>query len=94
MFGWSSCGEGTASRRKRASRSGSLGHLGGQDFDRHVAAEFRVGGAIHLAHSTRADRSGDPIMRERTTDQSAPPGSQAVISCGLCRMATAAPILH
>src|ERR1019366_2023726 len=58
------------------------GHLWWQYFKGHFAAEFRVGGAIHLTHSARADRSGDPIMRERTTDQFAPPGSQAVISCG------------
>ena len=33
-----------------------LRHFGGQDFERYVAAEFRVGGAIHLAHATGAKR--------------------------------------
>ncbi len=29
-------------------------HLGGQHLEGHVAAEFRVGGAIHLAHAACA----------------------------------------
>ena len=47
----------------------------GQELDRHVAAELRVGGAIDLAHPARADRGGDPVVRERLADQGrAPPG--------------------
>jgi hypothetical protein len=29
-------------------------HFGGQHLECHVAAELRVGGAIHLAHAARA----------------------------------------
>jgi len=31
-----------------------LRHLGGQHLERYVASEFRVGGAIHLAHASSA----------------------------------------
>ena len=40
-------------------------HLDGQDLDRHLAAELRVGGAVDLAHPAGADRSGDAVVRER-----------------------------
>jgi hypothetical protein len=36
-------------------------HLGGQHLERYVAAEFRVGGAVHLAHAAGADRHEDFI---------------------------------
>ncbi len=39
-------------------------HLGGQHLERYVAAEFRVGGAIHLAHATGADRHADFVGAE------------------------------
>ena len=43
---------------------GILRHLGGQDFECYVAAELRVGGAIHLAHAARAERRQDFIGAE------------------------------
>jgi len=39
-------------------------HFGGQHLDRHVAAELRVGGAVHLAHPARADGGGDLVGSE------------------------------
>ena len=33
----------------------------GQDLDRHVAPEFRVAGAIHLAHAAGAERRQDLV---------------------------------
>jgi hypothetical protein len=33
----------------------------GQDFDRHVAIEFRVAGTVHLAHPPCSDGAGDHI---------------------------------
>jgi hypothetical protein len=53
------------------------GHLGREHLDRHVARELRVGGAVDLAHPTRADRGGDTVVRERAADQARyPPNVQ------------------
>ena len=41
-----------------------LRHLGGQDFERDIAAELCIRGAIHLAHSTGAKRRLDLIQTE------------------------------
>ena len=74
MLGWLSEASSFASRSKRASRSGSDGEGLGQQLDRDLAPELRVGGAVHLAHAARADRGGDPVVRERLADQGrAPP---------------------
>ena len=35
--------------------------FGGKHLDRHVAAEFGVAGAVHLAHPAAAERAEDPI---------------------------------
>ena len=35
-----------------------------QDLDRHVAIELRIAGAIHLAHSARADGLRDFVRAE------------------------------
>ena len=46
----------------------------GQPLERHLAPELRVGGAVDLAHAARADRGGDPVVRESLADQGrAPP---------------------
>jgi hypothetical protein len=42
---------------------------GGQDLERDVAAELRVGGAVDLSHPARADRGGHAIVAERAADQ-------------------------
>jgi len=42
---------------------------GRQDFDRHLATELRVSGAIDLAHSARAERREDLIRTEATACQ-------------------------
>jgi len=46
----------------------ALRHLGGQDLERHVPAELRVGGAVDLAHPAGADRGGDAVVRESPAD--------------------------
>jgi len=35
-----------------------------QQLEGHLAPELRVGGAVDLAHPTRADRGADPVVRE------------------------------
>ncbi len=52
----------------------------GQDFQRHVAAELGVSGAVDLAHSTCADRGGDPIVGKRAADQISPPVSRPLLA--------------
>ena len=47
------------------------GHRGGQHLERHVAPELRVGGAVHLAHSARADGGGDAVVGEGAADHQA-----------------------
>jgi hypothetical protein len=37
--------------------------------DRDFSAELGVGGAVHLAHSARADRAGDAVVGQDLTDQ-------------------------
>ncbi len=41
---------------------GVIGERGRQDFQRELAAEIRIGGAIHLAHPSHAQR-GDDFIR-------------------------------
>ena len=43
-------------------RSASRAKACGQDFERHLAVQVRVAGAIHLAHAARAER-GDNFIR-------------------------------
>ena len=57
-------GKGLRLTTKTGEPLGILRHFGGQDFKRYVAAELRVGGAIHLAHSTGAKRRLDFIGAE------------------------------
>ena len=42
-------------------------HVGGQDLERHVAAETRVARAVDLAHSTRAERRDDVISAQASS---------------------------
>ena len=52
-------------------------HLGGQHLDRHLAAEIRVGGSIHLPHPAGADLGGDLVGTEAGADHRVahrPPG--------------------
>ena len=44
----------------------------GEELERDVAAELRVGGALDLAHPAGADGGGDAVMRERLADQVVP----------------------
>lgn len=44
-------------------------HFGRQHFQRDVTAQFAVGGAVYLAHATRAHPRGDSIMRKCAADQ-------------------------
>ncbi len=45
------------------------GHFGREYLDRDFTAEVGVGGAIDGTHPTGPDRRGDPVMRQRSTDQ-------------------------
>jgi hypothetical protein len=54
-------GEGLRLATKTREPLGIVRHFGGQYFERYVAVELRVGGAIHLAHSTGAQRRLDFI---------------------------------
>ena len=48
----------------------AVGHqLGGQDLERDVAIEARVGGAIDHAHAAAADFLDDPVMRDGSPGQ-------------------------
>ena len=40
----------------------------GQELERDLAAELRVGGAVDLAHPTGPEGRGDPVLRERLSD--------------------------
>ena len=46
---------------------GTLGDGGRQHFDRDVAAEARVLGAVHLAHPAGAERRNDLVRTKMTT---------------------------
>ncbi len=48
------------------------GHRGRQHLERHVAAELRVGGAIHLAHAAGSDSCRDAVVGECPADHEAP----------------------
>ena len=43
---------------------GIRGERFGQDFDRNLPPEIRVGGAVNLAHATRAKRTDDFKMSD------------------------------
>ena len=68
MFGWLSAASSCASRWKRASRSGSRRNVARQHLDGDVASEGRVGGAIDLAHATRADGRRHAVVRQGLPD--------------------------
>src|SRR5580700_7171177 len=57
-------GKGLRLTTKTREPLGVMRHFGGQHFERYVAAEFRIGGAIHLPHSTGAKRRLDFIGAE------------------------------
>ena len=67
-----------------------LRHRRREHLDRHVAAELRVGGPVHLAHPARADGGGDPVVTEAASDHLGPPrGQQARVSASCGGMAVA-----
>ena len=43
-------------------------HFLRQHLKGYVASELRIGRSIHLAHAARADRSGNPVVPEGSTD--------------------------
>ena len=55
---WLSEASSCASRLKRASRSGSAAKTSGQQLQRDLAAELRVGRAVDLTHPAGADLGG------------------------------------
>jgi len=48
---------------------GILRQLGRHHLDRDLAAELRVGGAVHLAYASRAEGCGDSVVGEVLADQ-------------------------
>ena len=62
MFGWLSAARIWASRRKRASRSGSVANRQArQDLQGDVAIELGIVSTVDLAHPARAKRAHDFI---------------------------------
>jgi hypothetical protein len=55
-----------ASRWNRA--FGVVPERGRQDFQRDVAAEFRIGGAVHLTHSTHAEEAEEVVVAEAASE--------------------------
>ena len=49
-------------------RAGLLGHLHGQELERHVAAELGVLGLVHDAHAAAAELRGDPVVGDGLAD--------------------------
>jgi hypothetical protein len=43
---------------------GIVRHLGGQNFEGYITAEFGIGSAIHLAHAASTERRLDFIRTE------------------------------
>ena len=64
MWGWESEATARASFSKRRMLSGSLAVSGGQDLDRHLAAEPRVRGPVDLAHAAAAEAASDFVRTE------------------------------
>jgi hypothetical protein len=64
-------------------------HLRRQHLEGNVAAELRIGGAVHLAHPADADRSGDAVVGERPTDQEASFGNAFTISTCMVALTSA-----
>jgi len=62
-------GDGAGFALKARQTLGIARHFGRQHLESDVTTEFGVGGAIHLAHATRPDRGGNPVMGERTAEQ-------------------------
>ena len=48
---------------------GVLGHFGRQHFDRDIAPQRRVGGAVDLAHSAGANGRRYSVVRQRSSDE-------------------------
>ena len=64
MLGWLSDASTLASRSNRASRSGIAREARGEDLDRDVAVERRVGRPPDLAHPALADLLDEAVMEE------------------------------
>ena len=64
MFGWFSAEAERASCVKRVSVSRSPARRSGQELDRHFAAQLRIAGDVHLAHSAGADGAEDFVVTE------------------------------
>ena len=52
-----------------------LRDLGREHLDRHVAAEVRVGGAVHLAPPPGPEGGGDPVVGQGLSDHTTSPGA-------------------
>src|ERR1022692_4955600 len=58
-----------------------MSHLGRQHLKCHVAAEFRVGGAIHLAHAARAERRKN-LVGSQAGSGGQGHGCRTIVLCG------------
>ena len=63
MCGWFSAATARASRWKREA-IGIVRRLGGQHFERDVAAELQVRGTVDQTHGTRANLRGNAVVAE------------------------------
>jgi hypothetical protein len=59
------CRDGSSFAAKARQALGIARHRSGQQLQRHVAPEFRVGGAVDLAHPPCADFGSDAVVRNR-----------------------------
>ena len=57
-------GDGASLALEAGEAVGIASHRGGQNFERDIAAELGVGGAIHFSHAARAERCLDFIKTE------------------------------
>ena len=70
MFGWLRLARIWASRVNRASRSESPAKASGQDLQRDLAVELRVGGLPDLAHAALAEQGDDVVVAEAAYNRS------------------------
>ena len=68
MFGWLSAEAARASRCEPLDGGGIAGSVGGQELQRHLAAEARVLGPVDDPHASAAEEIEDPVMGDGGPD--------------------------
>src|ERR1700732_874777 len=67
------CGDRASLALEPGQSFGIAGNIRRQDLERYVAPQLRIGRAIHLTHSARANCGVDPVVCKCTSDQTEPP---------------------